>query len=757
MSLISSPSLELWGGVECTVNRVGNHFFDQLVKSGHARRISDLDLFADLGIRAIRYPVVWERLAPDGNLENIDWTWTDERLNRLRELNIRPIVGLVHHGSGPRGTNLLDPVFPERLAEFARLVAARYPWVDAYTPVNEPLTTARFSALYGHWYPHARNEESFSRALLNQCRAVVLAMQAVREVNPAAQLIQTDDLGKTHSTPMLRYQAEFENERRWITYDLLCGKVDNKHAMHDYLRYYGWNEADFSFFQNSPCPPDVIGINHYLTSERFLDARLDRYPTIWHGGNGRHNYADVPAVRVCAEGLAGTRTLLEETWNRYGIPVAVTEAHLGCTREEQMRWLLEVWQSAAELRSTGADIRAVTAWSLLGAYDWNSLVTRDANHYEPGIFDLRGDGGVPRPTMLASILRDLSENREPQHPVLQVPGWWKRPTRFDFTPVTTNGRNACAELTRAQRQSFRQSRTGRRKMTPILITGADGTLGNALARLCEVRGLPYFLTTRSQMDIADRVQIARIVDAVKPWAIVNAAGYARIDEAEREVARCRRDNADGPANLAEICAQRSLQFLTFSSEFVFNGKAGQPYGESDATGPLGVLGSSKLEGELRVSEILPSALIVRAGAFFGPWDNANMVTQALRAFSENRTFMVPGDALVSPTYVPDLVNASLDLLIDEAHGVWHLSNGEATTWPDFLARAAAKADMRTDLIETRPLWALNLPAPRPLNGALRSERGALLPSLDDALLRYCTTCEMLNTAAHGDEAIEAAA
>jgi dTDP-4-dehydrorhamnose reductase len=146
-------ALELWGGVECTVNRVGDRYFEQLTRNGHDARIDDLDRFASLGITAIRYPVLWERTAPNG-LSRASWDWADRRLNRLHELGIQPIIGLVHHGSGPRDTSLIDPDFPARLAEFAGAVARRYPWVSAYTPVNEPLTTARFSGMYGHWYPH---------------------------------------------------------------------------------------------------------------------------------------------------------------------------------------------------------------------------------------------------------------------------------------------------------------------------------------------------------------------------------------------------------------------------------------------------------------------------------------------------------------------------------------------------------------------------------------------------------------------------
>ena len=137
--------LELWGGHECTVNRLGDAFMDQTVLSGHHERLSDLDLFASLGVKALRYPVLWERTAVAPG--EYDWRWSDERLGRLAELNIRPIVGLVHHGSGPAWTNLLDDNFAPGLAEFARAAAERYLWVTDWTPVNEPLTTARFSAL----------------------------------------------------------------------------------------------------------------------------------------------------------------------------------------------------------------------------------------------------------------------------------------------------------------------------------------------------------------------------------------------------------------------------------------------------------------------------------------------------------------------------------------------------------------------------------------------------------------------------------
>jgi dTDP-4-dehydrorhamnose reductase len=704
---------------------VGDEYFDQLELNGHAARPDDLDLFAGLGVSAMRYPVLWERTAPDRS-ERADWSWADERLGRLRELGLRPIVGLVHHGSGPRHTSLVDPAFPEKLARFARAVALRYPWIDDYTPVNEPLTTARFSALYGHWYPHARDGLVFARALLTQCRAISQAMRAIREVNPRARLIQTEDLGKTFSTRVLAYQAEFENERRWLTFDLLCGRVGRDHPMWSYFTWLGIKRDELEPFLDDACPPDIIGINYYMTSERFLDQRLERYPACSRGGNGRHKYADVEAVRVCAEGAAGPRVLLRETWERYGLPIAVTEAHLGCTREEQIRWFKEVWDAGVSLRHDEVDIRAVTAWSLLGAYNWNTLLTRSEGHYEPGVFDLRAPR--PRPTAIARMLRDLAAGREHEHPVLNDPGWWRRLDRLLYPSVRVSTR---ANDTAARRVSTRSGIS-----RPLLITGARGTLGSAFARLCQARGISYRLLTRAEMDIADPVSVETALDEFEPWAIINAAGYVRVDDAERERDLCRRENADGPAILANACARRRIALLAFSSDLVFDGAAQSPYVESDRSAPLGVYGQSKADMEARVLEVLPAALVIRTSAFFGPWDEYNFVTIALRNLAARRTFIAASDATVSPTYVPDLAHASLDLLIDGERGIWHLANPGALTWAEFARLAANLAALDASFIDSRPTGDLGLTAPRPLYSVLSSERGLLLPPLENALSRY---------------------
>lgn len=432
-----SRPLQLWGGHECTVNRVGDVWRDQTRLSGHETRLADLDVFASLGLEALRYPVLWERVEIEPGV--FDWGWTDQRMARLRDLGLRPIVGLLHHGSGPRWTDLLDLAFPAGLEAFARRAAERYPWVTDWTPVNEPLTTARFSALYGHWHPHGRNEGDFWRALLNQVEATRLAMRAIRETIPAARLVQTEDFGRTWSTAACVEQAAYENQRRLMTWDLLTGRTGGDHPLRSRLDGLGlWARLDD--LAADPCPPDLIGLNHYVTSDRFLDERLDRYPTRTHGGNGQMEYADVEAVRVLHHQTSGWSRSLETLWERYGIPIAITECHLGCTVDEQRRWLAEAWSAALAAREAGIPVEAVTVWALLGSHDWNSLLTRSEGHYEAGAFDVSGDG-PPRPTALAEAVRLLKQGGALPAADPGV-GWWQADARFEYPPCGPDGGDA---------------------------------------------------------------------------------------------------------------------------------------------------------------------------------------------------------------------------------------------------------------------------------------------------------------------------
>ncbi|HEY0822288.1 MAG TPA: family 1 glycosylhydrolase [Ramlibacter sp.] len=708
--------IELWAGPECTVNRVGDRFKDQLPASGFAHRLDDMDRLAGLGVARVRFPVVWERI--EGTRGSCDWSWTDERIARLGELGVEPIAGLLHHGSGPAWTHLLDPAFPELLAEYAARAAERYPHIRCWTPVNEPLTTARFSGLYGVWYPHKHDDASFVRAFLHEMRGTQLAMRAIRKAIPDAQLVQTEDLGFTTCSPGLEYQAEFENLRRWLTFDLLTGRVDAEHGLWEYLRQWGASEEELLAFQLAPCPPDILGINSYLTSERHLDARVDLYPPHYVGGNGRDRYADVETVRVGGDIVGSFAARLRESAQRYGLPVAITEVHLGCSREEQLRWLHQAWRAAETVRAEGHDIRAVTCWAAFGSFDWNSLVTRDDGHYEPGLWDVRSQ--PPRETALAGLARELARGQAPLHPALDGPGWWQREQRLKYPP---HGPVQALPV---------RGRT-------LLITGGTGTLGQAFARLCELRGLPHRLLRRADMDVAEPASVAAALEHWQPWAVVNTAGFVRVDDAEGDP-RQWRENVTGPQVLAQACEREGVRLMSFSSDLVFDGGKEQPYVEGDRTRPLNAYGRAKREAERRMISFCRSALVIRTAAFFGPWDRHNFITLALAALARGEPWKAAQDQWVSPTYVPDLCSLALDLLVDGESGIWHLANRGAVSWSLLACMAAEAARLDTSLVQGVPGVTLGQRAERPRYSALGSERGLVMPTLEDGLERYLQEC-----------------
>ena len=378
------------------------------------------------------------------------------------------------------------------------------------------------------------------------------------------------------------------------------------------------------------------------------------------------------------------------------------------------------------MRDEGVDIRAVTAWAAFGSFDWNSLLTRDDGCYESGVFDLRSS--LPRPTALAKMLQTLATAKDYDHPVLDSSGWWRRFDRLH--PRGTN--DDASDITSSVRHTSSSGTLGR----ALLITGATGTLGTAFARICEQRGLSYYLLTRQELDIAEPDSVKAAVERFEPWAIVNTAGYVRVDDAERDVDRCMRENVSGPANLASVCADREIPLVTFSSDLIFDGTKSEAYVERDKASPLNVYGLSKVRAETEVLNQYSDALIIRTSAFFGPWDEFNFVHAVLRSLQANNHFIAANDVTISPTYVPHLVNAALDLLIDGEHGIWHLANCGAATWADFAALVAEMGGSNRAHVRGRPNASLSLAAKRPAFSALSSERGALMPSLEQGLENY---------------------
>jgi dTDP-4-dehydrorhamnose reductase len=286
----------------------------------------------------------------------------------------------------------------------------------------------------------------------------------------------------------------------------------------------------------------------------------------------------------------------------------------------------------------------------------------------------------------------------------------------------------------------------------LLIAGATGTLGQALARSCEVRGLAYLLTNREGLDLGNSASIAAALDTHQPWAVINAAGWVRVDDAEEEEGACFAANSVGATELALAASERDIATVSFSSDLVFDGSLGRPYAEADPCAPLGAYGRSKAAMEAAIGGVSGRQQIVRTAAFFSPWDQHNFAVHVVEALAAGRRFAAAEDQVVSPTYVPDLCNALLDELIDGTAGVVHLANRGAVGWADFATAVADACGLPSRLVDPVPGSVLGWKAPRPRYVPLATQR---MPSLDTALHAFATAPEILERIARA-EALQSA-
>jgi dTDP-4-dehydrorhamnose reductase len=418
----AAPRPAVWAGIEPSYLTVAGQRRDQLAETGHADRLEDLDRLAELGVTAVRYPLLWGR----GGTET-DWAWAGARVDRLVSLGIAPIAGLLHHGWGPETVDPLDPDYPTRFASYAVQVAQRFPAIRTFLPINEPLTTARFAGLYGWWDPRAQDDATFARLLVAQCLAIRAATRGLRRLDPTIRTLVNEDAGQTFGTPDLAHLVDHYNHRRWLTYDLLTGRVDRHHPLWETLVNVPGIAEGLEVLADDPEPPDILGVDHYATSDRFLDHRVDRYPPDVPLGQSQASFVDVELVRVAGFEVDGFWSSLRQTWERYGLPLALTEVHLGGAPEDEVLWWAEAWRDATSATQAGIEVQAVTSWAAFGAYDWDALMRHQAGSYRPGCFDAR----TATPTMTA-LGRAVAATASGRPPTPVPTGWWRQPHRVRF-------------------------------------------------------------------------------------------------------------------------------------------------------------------------------------------------------------------------------------------------------------------------------------------------------------------------------------
>lgn len=217
-----------------------------------------------------------------------------------------------------------------------------------------------------------------------------------------------------------------------------------------------------------------------------------------------------------------------------------------------------------------------------------------------------------------------------------------------------------------------------------VIFGNAGQLGVELTSELEKRGYEVTGTDRSQLDITNRQLVEQHLAEVDPEVVFNAAAHNQVDVAEEDPEAAFQVNALAVRNVALGCRQVNARLVHFSTDYVFDGRAGRPYTEQDATHPLGAYAVSKLAGELYAQAYLDAPLILRTSGVFGPGGlhtaRGNFIESMLRLAATGKPIRVVEDHFASPAYAPALAARSVDLYERGATGVFHVGGGTPVSW-----------------------------------------------------------------------------
>ncbi len=399
-------------GIENSIPTVGGKRIDEYAKCGHYRHWrDDFDAVEYLGIRHLRYgPPLHTTWLGDGKF---DWAFADETFAELFRRDIVPIVDLCHFGLPDWLGNFQNSDFPQLFARYARAFAARFPWVQLYTPVNEMYICALFSARYGWWNEQLTSDRSFVTALKHIVKANVLAMQAILDVRPDAIFIQSEATEYFHADePKAIAPAEMLNSLRFLSFDLNYGRrVDS--AMYQYICDNGMTADEYKFFMQTRLKQYcIMGNDYYLTNE--------------------HRVAADGSTRASGE-VFGYDGITQQYYDRYKLPIMYTETNLADYGDGQasVDWLWKQWACLLKVRNEGVPMVGFTWYSLTDQVDWDSALRNDAGIVNPlGLFDL--DRNI-RPVGRAykQLMDDWATVLPTQSVCLTVPV--VRPSEYDST------------------------------------------------------------------------------------------------------------------------------------------------------------------------------------------------------------------------------------------------------------------------------------------------------------------------------------
>ena len=347
-------------GIECSYPTVGGRRRDQLEETRHYQYWrEDFQLCWEIGARFLRYgpPYYRMHLGPG----RYDWSFTDEVLPVLRELGITPILDLCHFGVPDWIGDFQNEDWPEHFAEYAGAFAERYSWIQFYTPVNEMLVCARFSAKEGIWNEQLKSDKAMIRAHAVQCKATLLAMETILKIRPDAVFIQSETCEVfLEEEPSQREHVALLNALRFITFDFIYGHPPEGNLM-TFLEDNGLEREQYDWFMEHgrrAAPHCIMGMDYYRGNEVAVRENGDQV------GIG-------PSI--------GWSSIARQYATRFRKPIMLTETNIGHA-EEAPKWLWDTWHNASDLRADGFPVIGYTWYSLQNQVDWDIQLREFRGH-----------------------------------------------------------------------------------------------------------------------------------------------------------------------------------------------------------------------------------------------------------------------------------------------------------------------------------------------------------------------------------------
>jgi beta-glucosidase/6-phospho-beta-glucosidase/beta-galactosidase len=317
---------------------------------------SDIDLVAETGVQAVRWGIPWHIVQPAP--DRWDWEWTDKALDYLVTVKGNtPILDLMHYGTPMWLDNsFINARYPQRVADYVSAVTARYKsLVKYYTPLNEPMVNARMSGFKAEWPPYLSGEDGYVKMALAIARGMVLTTQAIKAEQPEAVTVQVDALWHTFTKDRsLEDRAALDNARQYLCFDLATGRMDEGHALAGYIREHGASDLDLDWLRRNCVTFDILGANYYPWSYAELKLHPDGTP--------------YKAVRRASGHKI--EIILREAWERYHMPIMITETSSNGHIKARAKWMDETIATVGALRQDGLPVIGYTWFPLFTMVDW---------------------------------------------------------------------------------------------------------------------------------------------------------------------------------------------------------------------------------------------------------------------------------------------------------------------------------------------------------------------------------------------------